>query len=547
MYKILVVDDEPEVAEGLLDILDEIGRDDFELSISYSASEALGIMEHIKIDIVLTDIHMPEMDGLTMYDEIKKRWPRCKVIFISGVRNFDYIYQSVRNGDVRYLTKMEPDEKIRQTVLDVVREIEQNALLHNALQQAKQYYIQALPLLREQYIKSILEGTCQFQKIFQDMFDEFNIPLKVKDPVTFFGIRFDSSADSSETCFEEEKRYLLYSLQAICQDANQDFTSLFCCTVELPFLICILQFPLRSGVVDVRTMRDAIFEQIQKGCRTNLRHTVSIAYSSTPVMLPDLSASYSAIRHTLGYGQNRFNEGIWEAGALSGRRDNEPIPTAQALLRNFPALENSLELGDRDGFHQLLDEMTDCLKPLPKTQTAPTIEVYYKIATLLLKYINLWELGSTIDARIPLNRLLRSEDHRSWAEAVNYLSQVSDAIMDGSEENESEKYLDAIETVKQYIREHLHCDLSLTVLANQVHLHPSYLSRLFKEATKKNLNRYILELRMDLAKHLLCTSNEKIYVIAQRTGYVTTQTFNRAFKKFVGTPPNEYRAKRFGR
>ena len=63
MYKILVVDDEPEVAEGLLDILDEIGRDDFELSISHSASEALGIMEHIKIDIVLTDIHMPEMDA----------------------------------------------------------------------------------------------------------------------------------------------------------------------------------------------------------------------------------------------------------------------------------------------------------------------------------------------------------------------------------------------------------------------------------------------------------------------------------------------------
>ena len=123
------------------------------------------------------------------------------MIFISGVRDFNYIYQSVRNDDVRYLTKMEPDEKIRQTVLDVVREIEQNALLHNVLQQAKQYYIQALPLLREQYIKSILEGTCQFQKISQDMFDEFNIPLKVKDPVTFFGIRFDSSADSSEACF----------------------------------------------------------------------------------------------------------------------------------------------------------------------------------------------------------------------------------------------------------------------------------------------------------------------------------------------------------
>lgn len=544
MYKILVVDDEPEVAEGLLDILDEIGRDDFELSISCSAPEALGVMEHTKTDVVLTDIHMPEMDGLTMYDEIKKRWPRCKVIFISGVRDFDYIYQSVRNGDVRYLTKMEPDEKIKQTVLDVVREIEQNALLNDALQQAKQYYIQALPLLREQYIKSILEGTCPFQKITQDMFDEFNIPLKVRDPVVFYGVRFDGRRENGADGFEEDRQYLLYSLQAICQDASLDFTSRSCCIVEPPFLICLLQFPSRPGGVDIRPMRDAIFEQVQNGCRTSLGRTVSIAYSDAPVVLPDLSASYSAIRRTLGYGKNGFTEGIWSTELPAAQAGGEPAPSARSLLSRLPALENSLELGDREGFHRLLEEMAGCLRDMPKEQAVPALEVYYGIATLLLKYINLWELGGKISKKLSLDSLLCSEDHPSWARAVSYLSDVSDAVMDGMEEGESEKYLDAIETVKQYIREHLHCDLSLTVLANEVHLHPSYLSRLFKDATKKNLNRYILELRMEQAKRLLCTSNEKIYVVAQLTGYVTTQTFNRAFKKFVGIPPNEYRAQK---
>ena len=109
--------------------------------------------------------------------------------------------------------------------------------------------------------------------------------------------------------------------------------------------------------------------------------------------------------------------------------------------------------------------------------------------------------------------------------------------------NEKERLWDAIPIVEEYIRKNLHADLSLTALSNVAHLHPSYLSRLFKEATGQNLNRYILDLRMQLAQRLLRGSHEKIQSIAQKTGYITPQTFNRAFKKYTGFTPNEYRAK----
>ena len=108
-------------------------------------------------------------------------------------------------------------------------------------------------------------------------------------------------------------------------------------------------------------------------------------------------------------------------------------------------------------------------------------------------------------------------------------------------QNERERFLDAVPTVEDYIRKNLHADLSLTALSAVAHLHPSYLSRLFKEATGQNLNRYILDLRMHLAQKLLRNSHDKIQTIAQKTGYVTTQTFNRAFKKYTGATPNEYR------
>lgn len=541
MYRLLVVDDEPEVVEGVLDILDELPKDDFEFCTAYSAAEALQQLSHVRIDIVLTDIHMPQMDGLAMYEEIKKRWPRCKVIFISGVRDFDTVYRSIQNRDVRYLTKMESDQKIRQTVLDVVREIEQNTLLNDAIQQAKQYYTQALPLLRRQYLTSLLEGTCPPQEIAQDIFDEFNIPLKIQNPAFLFGLCLDPPASGEAYPSRTNEKYLLYSLMAVCEDTIKDFTSRYCCYMEHPFLLWMLQLPRHTELPDTSQVFDAIFEQIQKGCRSNLGRKVSIAYSHGPLLFSSLSAAYSDIRQTLGYGQNHFAEGIWDTSLQQVPEPGGEVPDARVLLRNFSSLENSLELGKGDEYHAVFNEMTDCLRALPKSRNVPSLEVYYNVATLLLKYINLWELTEPVEKAYPLEKLLHPDRFASWTEAVDYLSGLSNNVMELRSQKESERFLDAIVTVKEYIRDHLDGDLSLMSLANVVHLHPAYLSRLFKETTGQNLYRYILELRMELAKHLLCSSNEKVHVIAQKTGYVTTQTFNRAFKKYTGATPHEYR------
>ncbi len=547
MYRLLVVDDEPEVAEGLMDILEGLKGDDLELLSAFSASETLLTLERIRVDIVLTDIHMPEMNGLAMYQEIKKRWPRCRVIFISGVRDFDYVYQSIQNRDVRYLTKMEPDQKIRDTVQEVIRELEQKNLLNDALEQARQYYVRAIPLLREQYLSSLLEGSCPLGDINQDTFDELNIFLKAGSPALLFGLYPDRPPREPQE--EEgqggpprsrEEKLLLYSLQAVCQDSIRDYTSRFCCFVDHSFLIWILQLPQRKGTPHTRAIRDTIFEEIQKSCRQNLKRTVSIAYQPAPVLLQDLSAAYFSVRQTLGYGRYRFSEGIWEAG-------RQPAPPAEGqknaseLMKSFPALESALDLGDKDGFYAAFGSVTAGLSRLPLSQKEPAAEIYFRIAALLLKYINLWDLREQIEKDIPLQELFQPEAHGSWEKAVYYLETLSQRVIELHSQNERERFLDAVPTVEDYIRKHLHADLSLTALSAVAHLHPSYLSRLFKEATGQNLNRYILDLRMHLAQKLLRNSHDKIQTIAQKTGYVTTQTFNRAFKKYTGATPNEYR------
>ncbi|WP_262748753.1 response regulator transcription factor, partial [Enterobacter sichuanensis] len=90
---LLIVDDEIEILVWLV----EIFRYEFDLEIGLytanSALEALELLTNVKFDVVLTDIRMPGMDGITLFQKIKKNWPRCKTIFLTGYGNFDDMYK----------------------------------------------------------------------------------------------------------------------------------------------------------------------------------------------------------------------------------------------------------------------------------------------------------------------------------------------------------------------------------------------------------------------------------------------------------------------
>lgn len=80
-YRILIVDDEPFIVNGLAELC--LGAEFLELEVykAYSSSEALGWLKRAKMDIVLSDIKMPGLNGLALQKEISRQWPHCKVIF----------------------------------------------------------------------------------------------------------------------------------------------------------------------------------------------------------------------------------------------------------------------------------------------------------------------------------------------------------------------------------------------------------------------------------------------------------------------------------
>ncbi len=122
------------------------------------------------------------------------------------------------------------------------------------------------------------------------------------------------------------------------------------------------------------------------------------------------------------------------------------------------------------------------------------------------------------------------------------LTDTLDRIFPGKGQPErAGESLAIVEQVKAYVREHYDQALSLNILGDYVHLHPAYLSKLFKEVTGENFLSYVTEVKMEKAAELLENTDQKVYEVMKRVGYQKSQHFSSLFRKKYGMTPKEYR------
>ena len=128
MQTILIVDDEPNIVEGLASQLQQNYGDRAIVLRAYSGTHALSILRENQVDVVLSDICMPDLDGLSLMEETESLWPRAHFIFLSGFDDFQYIHRASKSPLYRgYLLKMEGDEVVLQKVDQEIRLCEEEA------------------------------------------------------------------------------------------------------------------------------------------------------------------------------------------------------------------------------------------------------------------------------------------------------------------------------------------------------------------------------------------------------------------------------------
>ncbi|EGA90850.1 two component transcriptional regulator, AraC family protein [Planococcus donghaensis MPA1U2] len=155
MHKLLIVDDEWMIREGLEKT---VPWNEWNIEVVGTAKngyEALEILKKLTVDILLTDIRMPKMNGLELIEVCKQQYPSMRIVLLSGHDEFSYAQKALRLGVSDYLLKPTDFHELKRVMLTASQE----------LMMAKETFDSGLPLLLESLIAS--PSTDKFEQLKQ--------------------------------------------------------------------------------------------------------------------------------------------------------------------------------------------------------------------------------------------------------------------------------------------------------------------------------------------------------------------------------------------
>ena len=514
--RILIVDDEDLLRDYLiqLDLWTRLGCE--VVGEARNGEEALRVMSLCKPEMVITDIRMPIMDGITLAEKIRQLHPDLPIIFLSAYSDFTYTKQAIRLGVTDYITKPVDLEEL----FDVV-----NLVMQGERQVNRDERIQ-----QEQTIAGMLSADLDLQVKEQLLKNEnmTDIPLMV-------------------VCVEIDNVELLYAMgKPLSQLALREIVNhaiKFHPYKSWTFLdrrgLYLLLFRPMMGYWDMHSDSMKIAREILAACQKGLDFSISIGISSLLPSLLKLSTGWEEVKQCFEYRmllgkQSIISYSALESGmAIEKNWDEVSLQKLTELLRKSDTEQIGTAL--RAIYREML------LKQLNKKFIQQfAIEIVSRSEALLAEYPrkmdepNFHEIRKTVLSFDVLGDLMKYLESK--------LVQISKLIQSFNQDVLSV----IIKSVKQYIETNYSDEITLTTLAESLHLNHSHLSRLIKKETGHNFRDLLWNHRILISKRKLLDPDIKTYEVAYDVGFKDPAHFSQLFKKIVGVSPGEYRKNQGG-
>ncbi|MDQ0885589.1 two-component system response regulator YesN [Paenibacillus sp. V4I9] len=528
--KILIVDDEEAIHEQLKACIpaQQLGWEI--VGDAYHGEEACLMVEQYLPDIVITDIKMPLLDGLSFMEWMKRGQFTGKVIVLSGYGDFQYSRPAFLLDAFDYLLKPLQEVELIRTLS---RAVEQLALDSNRrIEQINEKAVlnQGIVLMRDELLSQIVAG-------------------RIKDEIDIF-VR----AEQLYLALPEYKYHTLVihliDLDEHIQDRYRGDRSIFYFAAR-NILEEILQ---EQGGTVFRNLHKSnefvavceakgTFYDVMKWARrihlsltTCLRVRALIGISVQKQRIDALTTAYFEGVHameTIRFGTQetivRYGEEPDKAGQVESREWKE----LQVLL------ECLVDTGTIDSEAGLLRKLEEALHQ--QAMATMSLQDFKQAATLLVDKI---AHASHRSEQIPL----WLQEARTGVQElkVNQVQRLLRSIMDqllksvtNNHKMKSGKQL--IYSIKQYVEDNYQ-SVNLESIARHFYLNKNYFCSMFKSVTGENFSDYLTKVRMDQAKLLLASSGLTSYEIAERVGYQDQRYFSKVFRKTTGLLPKQYRA-----
>ncbi len=529
MYKLILVDDESEICEGLKEIVPFEALGFTVVGEAGNGVEALQLCESLEPDLIITDIRMPLMDGLTLCRQVRAISPTTQFIILSGYDDFEYARQAIEVKTMGYLLKPISSAEFIEMLKNAKLTLDEQFSSRRDVNRLREHFRDSLPVLREMMLSSLLSGAIS-PEVALGQAGKYGLNLNAER----YEVALVKLGDTAGDAGIDDPELRLFAVRNILCEVLEAHRDICPFRVFMHNGLLALLFLLSQETVSSLPYLEEARKTVKHYLSCPLFLGLSAPFDALSAAPAAAAQALSAMDQALLAGQEQvlMITDIEQASGDSLRIDD-------LLLRQ---LINSTKAGEMQQAEAALSRLMDACRVRrvnPKAYQTYLMEIFMGFVRIVPELSLEWQdLGATFDQIMQKFFQSCPTVDEAQEELLHLLHALAGAIQ--SHRKTSSLLLSS--QAEEYLQNnYAQPDLSLEKLCLHLHISPSYFSTLFKKETKKTFHQYLTELRMDQALTLLSSSELKTAQIAERVGLPDPSYFSYCFKKHFGFPPSQAR------
>lgn len=485
-----------------------------------NGEEALTFFDMNEPDLVITDIDMPFMDGVTLAEKVRKRSKECHIIMLTGYSEFEYARKSIVLGVDNYLLKPINADELTRAAVASKEKIEFEKGNQKQFQNMQKEAQTNQLLLRDAFFQRVLERRITEEETEHKlhMFRLANLSQQSICVNIHFRRKTQEESDKNKYCEQIMEWIKAYTTAEVCfmhymetviaffsketpEAVEEQISQIFNTIAEMPEII--MHIGISKKTTGVSGIAEA-YQQTQK------------AISVGMIIGEDRCLHYDEYEKMRRHSQ--------ETAEMNWKEMDMALAAG-----NWNRMENCIEY-----FCVAVSNMSEvdenCLRIM-------VLEVVARASTTLSRYGK-----SILDFVGEAQYYKMVNDIHNKAQMEQFLKNILKQVFDNTEGMRVKKEMPLIGNVKKFVAENLsNPELGLRLVSKELFVNGSYLSRIFKQEVGESLTEYITRNRIEKSIQLLDTTDMRAYEIADEVGIKDAHYFSICFKKYVGVTIKEYK------
>ena len=532
-HNILIVDDEQLIRQGLRARIEYLGIDVDEIFEAENGLMALRLQEEHPIDVVITDIRMPDMDGLELIQEMQKKNNQIKFVVLSGYAEFSYAETAIRLGVKAYLLKPVSNDDLKAAFDKAYKEMEQTASVRQEVQMKKRMDREKQVYQQEKALNALFSsqeaGAVTREQLCKLCGYDEKMWAGGAESVLYLAILHINKESFEHQRFRpvdhELVRFMIRNIfeeiQAPCEKLLVN--SLSDTRQMYGIFIGDDKKKLRMEVERIYLRMRSVLEK-----KMGIYLTIGVSRCRSQLEGKETSEARQALKQRIIYGKATIY--FYVAIRILGEQE--------FTVPQLHLLEQYIEHNEIFKVKNLVQEIFS--EELVKKYGSAYLRIMWiRILNLLLHHYerrgrNAAEIEKMLQNYNLLDRIQSLQEIRQKIIEMVMECVSTESVADANARSK-------IQMAIGYIQEHFAENLTVNVLAEHYGMSPNYFSSMFKKEMSRSAVNYITELRINQARELLYHSELSVVDISKKVGYEDSQYFFRVFKKYLGMTPLQYR------